>query len=269
MSTSSRVQRALRRLRRGGVRGVISAVTDRIAPARPAMGSAVRAAIAERRGLEIGGPSRVFSARGIVPIYPHAARIDNVNFATETAWEQGLRDGGVFSFDPRRPPGKQWLREAVDLTGLADEAHDFVISSHCLEHVANPLRALREWRRVTQPGGHLVLVLPDPKRTFDHRRPVTSIVHLRDDFERNTEEDDTTHVMEALALHDVACDPGVGSQAEFGERLCDNRLNRCLHHHVFDLELMTAALRETGWQVLAAESARPLHLIAFAQKDGS
>ena len=267
MSAPTRTQRFLRRWQHGGWQWLFGALLDRIAPARPAMRSAVVVATRDRRGLEIGGPSRIFAAAGMLPVYAAAARIDNVNFATQTAWEDRLLDGGEFRFHARRTPGTQWLREAVALTGFTDDAYDFVLSSHCLEHAANPLRALREWRRVTRPGGHLVLILPDPARTFDHRRPITTLAHLREDFTRGTGEDDATHLGEALALHDVGRDAGVGSAEEFRARACDNARNRCLHHHVFDLELMRAALAETGWVVLAAEAVRPLHLLAFARKE--
>jgi SAM-dependent methyltransferase len=178
-----------------------------------------------------------------------------------------LRDEGEFRFDSSRPPGRQWLREASSLDSIQDRAYAFVLSSHCLEHTANPLRALREWRRVTATGGHLILVLPDPTKTFDHRRPVTTLFHLQEDSDRGTAESDATHVAEALALHDVSRDAGVGSKAEFEERVRANAVNRCLHHHVFDLSLIAGALSETGWRVLSTEKARPLHLIAFARKD--
>lgn len=269
MSVSGSMTRVVRRLRGGGLSWLVSAVADRLAPARPAMRPAVAAATARGHGLEIGGPSRVFTARGVLPVYPHAARMDNVNFATQTAWEQGLQDGGPFRFDPSREPGTQWLREAVALTGLPDAGFDFIASSHCLEHVANPLRALREWHRLTRPGGHLILVLPDPERTFDHRRTVTTLAHLQEDFARDTREDDLTHAEEAIARHDLDRDPGVGSSDEFRVRVRANVQNRCLHHHVFTLELMTSALRDAGWTVLDAEKARPLHLLALARKESA
>ncbi len=269
MNSASLGQRLARRLRGGGVRWFIDAVVDRVAPPRPAMRDEVLASVQGRRGLEIGGPSRVFGGRGMLPVYPAAERIDNVNFAPDTAWEGQLRDGGEFRFDPPRAPGTQWLREASALKGLANAGYDFLLSSHCLEHVANPLATLREWRRVTRAEGHLVLVLPDPTKTFDHRRPVTTLRHLREDFARNTREDDTTHLAEILALHDVARDAGVGSAEEFRLRAAQNEKNRCLHHHVFDLALMSAALQETGWRVLATEAVRPLHLVAFAQKEAA
>lgn len=266
MSTVSLRQRLVRRLRGGGARWLLEAVLDRLAPARPAMRDRVLAATTGSQGLEIGGPSRVFGARGLLPVYPRAQKIDNVNFAPDTAWEGQLRDGGEFVFDRNRAPGTQWVREATGLIGLPNAAYDFVLSSHCLEHVANPLAALREWKRVTRPGGHLILILPDPRRTFDHRRPITTLGHLREDFARSTREDDTTHVAEILTLHDVTRDAGIGSPEEFGARAARNAENRCLHHHVFDLALISGALTDAGWQVLATETARPMHLLALARK---
>lgn len=258
----------LQQFRHGDWRWFVHLLRDRLLPARPLMRPAVLTALTGRIGLEIGGPSRVFGSRGMLPVYARAARLDNVNFAAETRWEHALRDGGEFHYHARRPPGTQWLREAAALTGLADGAYDFVLSSHCLEHTANPLAALREWRRVVRCGGHLLLILPDRARTFDHRRPVTTLAHLRDDEARGTGEDDQTHVAEFLALHDLALNPAVGSAENFRQQTLHNSANRCLHHHVFDLALMTAMLQETGWSVAHTEVTRPNHLIAWAQKEG-
>lgn len=47
------------------------------------------------------------------------------------------------------------------LAGVADESFDFVHSSHCLEHLADPRVALHNWLRVLRPGGHLVFTVPD------------------------------------------------------------------------------------------------------------
>lgn len=257
---------AIRGLRRGGIPWLASALGTRLLPPRLEMKSAVLAAVADRAGLEIGGPSRVFSAGRLLPVYRAAARIDNVNFSSETAWETRLRDGGEFLFDPRRPPGRQWIRDATALTGIADASYDFILSSHCLEHVANPLLALQEWRRVVRSGGHLVLILPDPTRSFDHRRPITTLAHLEDDLRRGTGENDPTHFAEILALHDLKRDLGAASAEAFRARMQENATNRCVHHHVFDLPLIAACLAATGWRVLAAERARPVHLITLAQK---
>ncbi|MFO1413382.1 MAG: methyltransferase domain-containing protein [Burkholderiales bacterium] len=47
------------------------------------------------------------------------------------------------------------------LAGVPDESFDFVHSSHCLEHLADPADALRNWLRVVKPGGHVVILVPD------------------------------------------------------------------------------------------------------------
>lgn len=41
------------------------------------------------------------------------------------------------------------------------QAYDAVHSSHCLEHMVDPVNALNEWWSLLKPGGHLVLVVPD------------------------------------------------------------------------------------------------------------
>jgi len=261
----SAARRLLHRLRHGGPAWMISAVYDRLFPERPDLRPNVLERTRNARCLEIGGPSRVFSAKNLLPIYDAAPSIDNVNFTSNTAWEAGLREGGPFVFHPSKAPGIQFLREATALHGLSDYSYDFILSSHCLEHVANPLAALAEWRRVVRPGGHLLLLLPDPTRTFDHRRPVTTIHHLREDRDRNIGEDDLTHLEEILSLHDLGRDSHAGSLEDFTRRARRNPENRCLHHHVFDLELMQAALIETGWSALATERVRPLHLISLAR----
>lgn len=266
VAASTRALALLRRLRHADAQTLTSAVFNRLWPACATLAPAILAATRGQTGLEVGGPSRVFMDGKILPVYPVAARVDNVNFASQTAWESGLRDGGEFAFHSDKPPGRQFLREATSLQGISDASYDFLLSSHCLEHVANPLAALREWRRVVRPGGHLVLILPDPAHTFDHRRPVTTLAHLRDDFMRGTNEDDLTHLAEILALHDLRRDPWAGSPADFAARSRRNAENRCLHHHVFDEAIQRTILEECGWIVSGTERVRPLHLLALARR---
>lgn len=109
-----------RRLRHGGVSWLADAIRDRLAPAEPTFVAAAQAALSRCHGLEIGGPSRLFRPRGGLPVYAWARRIDNVNFAAGTAWEAGLREDGDFCFDSAKPAGRQYLREATGLHGLAD-----------------------------------------------------------------------------------------------------------------------------------------------------
>lgn len=70
----------------------------------------------------------------------------------------------------------------------------YVATSHVLEHVANPLAALREWHRVVKPGGLIYLVVPDRRLTFDRTRALTPPEHMLDDFRHGVTPADGTHI---------------------------------------------------------------------------
>jgi SAM-dependent methyltransferase len=254
-------------LRAQGIRGVAREALDRGRGRGMALASAVREVVEGASCLEIGGPSTARFAGGrLVPVYPYVSRIENVNFAGATLWEKDLRDGGPYA-PAGAPVGVQYLREATDLHGLDDDAYDVVISSHTLEHLANPLKALREWRRVCRPGGHLVLIVPHRDGTFDRRRPVTSLEHMQQDEKNDVGESDTTHVEEILRLHDLRRDPGAASEAIFRARLADNLATRGMHQHVFDLRRAVDVVAESEWAPLCAEARRP-HDIAVLAVNG-
>ncbi|MFP4521455.1 MAG: class I SAM-dependent methyltransferase [Fibrobacterota bacterium] len=51
--------------------------------------------------------------------------------------------------------------DANEITRYIDEKFDYVFSAHCLEHMKDPVSALSTWWELLQPGGHLVLIVPD------------------------------------------------------------------------------------------------------------
>ena len=79
-----------------------------------------------------------------------------------------------------------------------DHALDYVANANVFEHLANPVQALWEWARTVRHGGHLYLVIPDRRHTFDYPRPLTAPAHLMEDFERGTTDSDGTHISEYL-----------------------------------------------------------------------
>jgi len=212
------------------------------------------------RGLEVGGPSPIFAHRGLLPVYSRVAELDNCNFAAETVWERPLSEGRHFRFGART--GFQFLSEAFAIK-VPDESYDFVLSSHMLEHSANPLRVLLEWRRVLRPGGHLLLVLPEARSTYDRRRPITTLEHLKHDFASSTPESDTTHFDEIAALHTEHPD-----RQALRTSLEDNKTHRMAHHHVFDVALSVDLVRLAGFEILTQEVEYPCHIIVFARKAG-
>ncbi|WP_414663856.1 methyltransferase domain-containing protein [Horticoccus sp. 23ND18S-11] len=94
-----------------------------------------------------------------------------------------------------------------------DHALDYVIASHVLEHVANPIAALVEWYRVVRPGGIIYLVVPNRRSMFDHPRGLTSVEHMLGDFSAGTTARDATHIDEfAFGVDWSRYDPAVAPE---------------------------------------------------------
>lgn len=59
---------------------------------------------------------------------------------------------------------------------LPEGEFDFIFSSHCLEHLDNPVAALEHWKTRLKPGGVLFLYLPSPQ--MEYWRPQHCRKHL-------------------------------------------------------------------------------------------
>lgn len=189
----------------------------------------------EGDGVEIGGPSSVFSASGPLPIYSRPVGLDNVNYNLVTVWEGFIASA---EFQPAgKPLGRQFISEAYELLFLRNESLDFLISSNMIEHSAHPIKCLLEWPRILKPRGRMIVVLPSPRYTFDNQRPVTRVSHLLDDFQADIGEDDTSHLDEIISLHNLKRDLSWSSSLEFEKATRKNNELRIAHHHVFNVKL--------------------------------
>jgi SAM-dependent methyltransferase len=204
--------------------------------------------------LEVGGPSQVFSADGLLPVYPELGSIDGVQWAAETTWHNLDATAGYSPEGEAR--GSLLLVDDVELPEIGDATYGAVMSSHVIEHIANPLRALAAWRRVTRPGGHLLIVVPHKEGTFDRRRPTTALEHLVEDLERGTAEDDLTHLQETLDLHDHERDIEPRT-SEWEQRRRENPSTRLLHHHTFTTGSVLRMLDRAGLRLLEVETRFP------------
>jgi SAM-dependent methyltransferase len=231
-----------------------------IAHGRPRCLSLVLSIVAGKRGLEIGGPSVVFRRKHNLPIYEQILSLDNCDFSQNTEWAS---HGESYCFSKRRKCGRTYFSEGSDLREIPDDSYDFLLSSHNLEHFANPIKALKEWQRVVKPGGHLVLVLPHHLRTFDRHRTPTTIEHMQQDYERNTGEDDLTHVEEAF--NGLRLNEGWPPDDELRAGLMNNYKERTLHHHVFNEVNSKGLIEAVGFKVLAVETQLPFHIYVVAQ----
>jgi SAM-dependent methyltransferase len=202
----------------------------------------------------VGGQSGVFGSAGLLPLYDALSQVDCVQWAANTTWHK-LDPRQGFAPDGRRL-GELHIADDVELPKLEDGSYDIVFSSHVIEHIANPLRALAAWRRVTVADGLILVIAPHMEGTFDHRRPLTTVEHMVGDFDAGTAEDDLTHLDETLGLHDRSRDV----VADLDRWQADRRANsttRLLHHHTFTTLTLGALLRRSGAEILGAETRLP------------
>jgi len=219
----------------------------------------VVSAFDELEVLEIGGPSVIFEPALLLPVYGVIAHRDLANYASSTLWDSGRRSS---------PARREFVAEATAL-GCPDEAYDGLLASHVIEHTANPLGALAEWRRVTREDGPLLIVVPHREMTFDHRRTVTTLEHMRDDERAAMGEDDQTHVPEVLARHDPQHDFFEGDAEAFERRCRDNLRFRALHHHVFSTRSAALTVHAAGLVVTHIVACRPHHIVILARRPGT
>jgi SAM-dependent methyltransferase len=62
--------------------------------------------------------------------------------------------GRVVAWD--QPQGDAQL-----MPGVPDNTFDFAHSSHCLEHLRDPVQALTRWVNIVKPGGYVIVTIPD------------------------------------------------------------------------------------------------------------
>lgn len=219
------IKKVLSIYKSAGIFGLLAYIGSRLIARKARSFPLCEKLLTNRVGLEIGGPSSIFRKGHILPIYPMVNSLDNCNFADRTIWEGRITSGATFQYDKRRPLGRQFISEATNLSSIQSDTYDFILSSHVVEHIANPLLALYEWIRVLKEKGILVLIVPHKEGTFDHKRNVTSLSHLIKDYEQKTDEDDLTHLPEILERHDLKKDSGIEGIAAFKKRSENNYEN--------------------------------------------
>jgi SAM-dependent methyltransferase len=180
-------------------------------------------------GVEIGGPS----STGDI-LYQNATTIDNIIFSKNTIWSNHENEYNYYN----NKTGKVIINDAVNITLVQNECYDFCFSSHSLEHIANPLKAISEWLRIIKKDGYIIIIVPEKSVCFDHKRKYSMFSTLLSQYKKNVGEDDLSTLPEILMNHDLSMDPAAGNLGEFTKRSLDNYNNRCLHHYVYNDELL-------------------------------
>ena len=150
---------------------------------------------------------------------------------------------------PRGPEAEFNLDVDVEgLSPISDCSLDAIIACHVIEHLANPVRALREFERVLRPTGRLVLVVPDRNLTFDCVRQPTPADHVLAKFHRGVmrvENDDISEFCSAI-YYQHPIHPSVVREWYNPQRLdanlADLHRRRTIHVHCWSPEEFAAMI---------------------------
>jgi SAM-dependent methyltransferase len=183
-------------------------------------------------GIEIGALQNPLSLRPDT----HVRYADRLNLAQARAHYPELKDHLLV--DPIV------ICEADKLSPIADGSIDFVIANHVLEHMRDPLGAIREWLRVVRPGGHIYVAIPEHTNPLDRLRSVTPFDHLIADFEKraNRKKFDREHYREWIASTRADLSAAERTKAEL--QLISK--GYAIHFHTFTAEIYSRLLQEAA-----------------------
>ncbi len=137
------------------------------------------------------------------------------------------------------------------LHGVERDSQDFVIASHVLEHLAEPVGMLVDAFRVLRPGGKLLILLPDRRRTFDRTRYGTGLAHTIAEYEQGVDHVDDDHVVEFIVHADHPIHRKAGNEPEpITAELIEAHRMRSVHAHCWTedefLDVLLYCQRELG-----------------------
>lgn len=121
------------------------------------------------------------------------------------------------------------IDDGTKLETVADNSFDYLIAAHMLEHVEDPISTLKTWVRVTKPGGHILVAVPDMRYCGEEHRELTSLEHFVRDHEDGPEWSRAGHFK------------------EFGREVDQEDALMNVHFHTFTLSSFVQLLTATEY----------------------
>jgi SAM-dependent methyltransferase len=120
------------------------------------------------------------------------------------------------------------ISDAESLTGVEDDVYDFLVSAHLIEHMRDPIGAIKNWARVVKPGGYIYLIVPDKRGSFDRYRSRTPLEHMILDYMEPSKERDFSHYVDySVLVHSKHGDEALKDAKKLA------REDYSIHFHVF------------------------------------
>lgn len=186
------------------------------------------------RGAEIGALMQPV----LVPVGSSTSYIDLV---PASYWRSQPDYPGTKIIDP------DILDDGTKLETVKDAQFDYLVAAHVLEHVDDPISALKTWLRVVKPGGHLLIAVPDKRFCGEEDRPLTTVEHLLRDHEEGPQVSAAEHYR----------DFGTHLKGYSGARLDQyvREAEPMIHFHTFTLASFVqflVAVQDLGFELIEA-----------------
>lgn len=154
----------------------------------------------DARGVEIGAYHN--------PITPRGEGFRSVHLDIFDADEQRTRaeaDPNLTAADVQRIEDVDLVGSANEIAALVidkygDEKFDYVVSSHNLEHLPNPIKFLQGCQQILRDGGHVSLALPDHRYCFDFFRARTEVGEWLEAFAEDRTQPSRSQLFQWVAL---------------------------------------------------------------------
>jgi SAM-dependent methyltransferase len=133
------------------------------------------------------------------------------------------------------------LDDGEKLSVFPLESQDFIIASHFLEHLQNPIKAIKNHLSRLKLGGILYYIIPDKRKTFDIERNITSFEHILKDYKKGPQTSYESHMCEWVDL--VKHIPKKEQKTEMQRLMA---MNFAIHFHVWDMDSFYDFLNKTN-----------------------
>lgn len=181
-------------------------------------------------GLEIGAGTR--------PTVTDAdVTVKYLDFYSTEGLQALVAKGGQ---DPANVTPVDYVAGGEDYRPFIDRTFDFIVANHVMEHIVDPIAWLKMLSEFLNPGGHLLLTLPDKKYSFDRFRDDTNISHLLLDYfsDAPLAEKARPHALETYLYYDRSYIKRVATVDDIFdvERMLKEPHHPGVHCHVFQGE---------------------------------
>lgn len=194
-------------------------------------------------GIEFGGPTELFyHPMHRMMLYPYIQSLDGCNIFENNFFQNDL--DSTFTYYKGRT-GSRFNIDTANTESLKKitRKYNFILSSHHIEHIANPIKAIIAWKEILTNSGYILAIIPNKEHTFDKKRPLTKMSHMIEDYTNNIGEDDITHTQEQLDLQDWS----MCGMHDFENLSKINEKTRVVHHHCFDTNLVQSLFEYCGY----------------------